>query len=145
FLRITVSAPMVGPGTASARCTAPGSSEPKAASPPAARPECRRKLRRSSMPVPPVSLERTGLALPRMMSSPVLRLISMAASLLQRFIAIGAVEGLPIRTVGLVARPGFLLTGIVGPGIGRGRRQCGYRGRGHRGRADAAKEIPAVG
>src|SRR3712207_6462231 len=134
FFLITVSTPGFGPSMAFALRTAPSWSEPAAARPPMARPERRRKVRRSmaSRASPAV----TAWSLPRLVS-PLLRLISMAASLLQGLVAVGPVEGLDAGAVRLVAGLRLLLAGIVGLGLARrhGRRDRGgrNRGRSHRG------------
>src|SRR6185436_13190395 len=119
FFLMTVSTPGFGPSIAFALRTAPSWIEPTAARPPMARPERARKLRRSS----------ASIAIPAVMAwnfprlaSPFLRLISMAASLLQRLVAVRPVEGLDAGAVRLVARLGLFLAGIVGLRLGRGDR-----------------------
>src|SRR5829696_614875 len=141
FFLMTVSTPGFGPSIAFALRTAPSWIEPTAARPPMARPERARKLRRSiaSIAIPAVM----AWNFPRL-ASPFLRLISMAASLLQGLVAVRAVEGLDAGAVGLVALLGLFPAGIVGLRLGR--RDRGGDG-GHGGRryaSDRTEEIAAI-
>src|SRR5918993_1557447 len=129
FFLISVFAPGTGPGMVAARAlrTDPSWIDPIAARPPTARPDRLRKLRRStaSRARPAV----TACSLPRLVS-PLLRLISMAPSLLQRLVAVRPIERLDVIGL-LVAGLGLVAAGIVGLGLGRGDRRCGGRD-GHR-------------
>src|ERR1051325_3907174 len=136
FLRTTVGWPATR-GPASARRTVPSCNEPTAASAPVVSPAFCRKLRRSVSGAAPPPDTAGSLARP---TSPLLRLISIAPSLLQRLVAVGPVIGLDV--VGLaVSRLGLFSAGIVR--FGRAR-QHGGRDRGGRRDARSPQEIAAV-
>src|SRR6478609_1228964 len=116
FLRITTSAPETAVPAAFAFFTEPGCSEPNAARPPAARPERRKKLRRSRpSDAKPAVMAESFVRL----TSPFLRFVSIAASLLQRLVAIGAIERLHVVTVAVVAGLSLFRAGVVSFRIGR--------------------------
>src|SRR5438270_1564625 len=142
FFLMMTSAPDTALPAALALFTEPSCSEPTAASPPAARPERRRKLRRSSpSEARPAAMAENLVRL----GSPFLRFVSIAASLLQRLVAIGAVESLHVGAVGAVARLPLFRAGIVGFSIGRrDNRRCGSRGGDSRTASKGADETAAV-
>src|SRR4051794_12989730 len=141
FFLMTVSTPGFGPSMAFALRTAPSWIEPTAARPPMAKPERARKLRRSnvSIAIPAVM----AWNFPRL-ASPFLRLISMAASLLQGLVAVRPVERLDAGAVSLVAGLGLLAAGVVGLCLSRGDRGRDRRGRDRRRRHRGAEEVAAV-
>src|SRR4051794_32079108 len=146
FLRMTVGWPAMR-GPASARCTAPSCSEPSAARAPAVRPERCRKVRRSVKVGPTcvaseeVETDATGIAgCVARPTAPRLRLISIAPSLVERLVAIGAVIGLDVLGLAIPC-PGLVIAGVVGLGLGRQHRRCGRCG-GRR--TDRAQEIAPV-
>src|SRR5215213_7568599 len=119
--------------------TDPSWIDPMAARPPTVRPDCRRNVRRSI--TPEARPAATACSLLRL-ASPLLRLISMAQpSLLERLVAVGAVEGLDV--IGLaVARLRLVIAGVVGLCLGGCDRR--RRGRNRRRAADGAQEVAAV-
>src|ERR671912_487582 len=123
FFLISVFAPGTGPGMVAARAlrTDPSWIDPIAARPPTARPDRLRKLRRSiaSSARPAV----TACSLLRL-ASPLLRLISMAPSLLQRLVAVRPIERLDVIGF-LVAGLGLVAAGVVGLSLRRGDRRGG--------------------
>src|SRR5918993_4495814 len=128
--------PMAPP---SAALTAPRRSEPTAARPPTARPDRRRKARRSmAWEARPAA---RACSFP-FAASPLLRLVSIGQpSLLERLVAVGAVEGLDVIALA-IAGLRLVAAGVVGLRL-RGRERRG--GHGHRRRAaDGAEETAAV-
>src|SRR3954447_23735303 len=125
FLRICTLWPG-GVSAALALRIEPSCTPPRAASPPAARPERFRKPRRS----------RTSAASPvvrawRLLrrASPPLRLISMAALLLQGLVAVGSVERLDVLALTVAGAP-LVRPGVIGSSFRR-RERRGNRSRGH--------------
>src|SRR5829696_239694 len=119
--------------------TDPSWIDPMAARPPTVRPDCRRNVRRSM--TPEARPAATACSLLRL-ASPLLRLVSMAQpSLLERLVAVGAVEGLDV--IGLpIACLRLILARVVGLRLRRGERRGRRRDRGRA--AHGAEEIAAV-
>src|SRR5688500_10069492 len=125
----------------SAALTEPRRSDPTAARPPTARPDRRRKARRSMASEAKPAARACSFPFA---ASPLLRLVSMGQpSLLERLVAIGAVEGLDVIALA-IAGLRLLAAGVVGLRVGGG---DGGRCGGHchrRSAAHGAEEVAAI-